>query len=97
MNIGEIYSARFTDDVFYRARILKELPGGKYYLQYVDYGNYDRVEKKNIGMISEELRKVKSSLYRCSLFGVEGVTVRGEELFKEYIGAELVARFKEAS
>ena len=41
VEIGSLMAGRFTeDDTFYRARILKEVGGGRYNVFYVDYGNY---------------------------------------------------------
>ncbi len=68
--IGGIYNAKFTDDIYYRARIVREAGRDKYYVHFIDYGNYDQVTKANIGTLSEDLKKVKSPLYKCSLYGV---------------------------
>lgn len=56
VNIGEIYSAEFSDGVYYRAKILRENKG-KYEVHFIDYGNYFAVDKKKIGVISDKLRK----------------------------------------
>jgi hypothetical protein len=87
--IDGIYNAKFTDDVYYRARIVKESGKEKYYVHFIDYGNYDHVSKANIGTLSEDLKKVKSPLYKCSLFGVDGLTNEALHILKDFIGANL--------
>jgi hypothetical protein len=73
VKVGEVYLAQFTDGVYYRARIVKETKTG-YEVHFIDYGNYDVVPKGKIGAIEDSLKKIKSPLFRASLFGVENLT-----------------------
>ncbi len=84
-----------VDGQYYRAKILKELAGSKYNVKYVDYGNYETANKDAIGLLPENLKGFKSPLYRCSLYGVEGITAEGLTIIKDYINADLLAEFKE--
>jgi hypothetical protein len=43
--------AKFTDDVYYRGKILKEAGANKYSVHYIDYGNYETVTKSNLGLL----------------------------------------------
>ena len=47
-----------------------------------------------MGELSEQHKAAKSPLYRCSLYGVEGVTNEGLNILKDYIGASLKVDFK---
>ena len=91
-----MYAVKFSvDGQYYRAKILKELGGSKYNVKYVDYGNYETANKDAIGLLPENLKGFKSPLYRCSLFGLEGITSEGLTIIKDHINAELVVEFKE--
>jgi hypothetical protein len=64
---GELYAVRFTvDDVYYRARIKRALKNGTYQVHYIDFGNYENVPSANINILPEELKKEKSSIYKCT-------------------------------
>ena len=72
--VGELYCGKFAvDDVWYRARIIREIKD-KYEVHYIDFGNYEVIGKDRIGLISQELRQVKSQLYRCSLYDITDTT-----------------------
>jgi hypothetical protein len=43
----------------------------------VDYGNYDTVPKNKIGELPENLKKEKFPIYRCALYGLDGVSEEG--------------------
>lgn len=64
---GELYAVRFTvDDVYYRARVKRIQKNGTYLVHYIDFGNYETVPAANINILSEDLKKEKSSIYRCT-------------------------------
>ncbi len=88
--MGGLYAVKFSsDDQYYRAKILKETGPGKYYVQYIDYGNYEAVTKASIGLLPENLKTTKSPLYRCSLFGVDSITAEGLNIIKDYLNIGL--------
>lgn len=74
---------------------MKELAGGKYSVHYVDYGNSEIVTKASISLLPENLKAIKSSLYRCSLYGVDSISAEGLNIIKDYLNVELKAEFKE--
>lgn len=48
IKVGDLYSAQFTDGIYYRAKVLKETKAG-FEVFFIDYGNYDVVSKAKIG------------------------------------------------
>ncbi len=46
-------------------------------------------------MLPENLKTTKSSLYRCSLYGIDGISGEGLAILKDYLNAELKVEFKE--
>lgn len=76
---------------------MKELAGGKYNVQFIDYGNYENVAKGSIGVLPENLKGAKSPLYRCSLYGLDGITGEGLNIIKDYLNVELKVDFVEES
>lgn len=62
---------------------------------YIDYGNTETIGKDRLGFLPEELKSVKSPLYKCGLFGVDNVSVEGLNIFKDYLGASLKVEFRE--
>lgn len=92
VEVGALYAVKFSSDQqYYRARILKEAGPGKYHVQYIDYGNYEVVPKASIGLLPENLKAVKSPLYRCGLYGVEAITGEGLSILKDYLNVGLKA------
>lgn len=70
-----MYAGKFSsDEQYYRAKVLKDVGGGKYHVQYIDFGNYETIPKASIGELPEDFRNIKSSIYRCSLYGLEAIT-----------------------
>lgn len=62
---------------------------------FIDYGNYDVVHRSKIGLLDEAQKKVKSPLFHCSLYGLEGFTKEAENILKDYINAEMKVEMKE--
>lgn len=98
IEVGGLYAGQFSsDEQYYRARILKEVAGGKYHVQYIDYGNYETIPKASIGLLPENLKAAKSSLYKASLYGISGITGEGLNILKDYLNVEVKVEFKEQS
>ena len=68
---------------------------GKYDVHFIDYGNYYTVDKSKVGTISEKLRKEKVQIYRCSLYGLDNLSVEAANILKDYLDCELKVEFKE--
>lgn len=97
VEVGGLYAGKFSvDQTYYRAKVLKEI-GSKYHVCYIDYGNYETISKDSLGQLPEEAKPMKSPLYRCGLYGVEGVSAEGLNFLKDFMGAELRVDFKEES
>lgn len=43
------------------------------------------------------MKTLKSSLYRCSLYGVDSITAEGLSIIKDHLNVELKAEFREES
>jgi hypothetical protein len=71
--LNEIYAVKYTDDIYYRAKVIGSRKN-EYSVHFLDYGNYDKVAKGRIGVLSEDLKKAKSPLIRASLYGLDGFT-----------------------
>lgn len=92
IEIGALYSVKFSvDEQFYRGKVLKETGPNKYHVQYIDYGNYESVQKSSIYLLPENLRNVKSPLYRCSLYGIDSISEEGLHIIKDHLNVELTA------
>lgn len=98
VEVGQLYAVKFTvDGQYYRAKILKELAGNKYNVHYIDYGNYENAAKGAICVLPENLKGFKSPLYKCSLYGIEGITGEGLSIIRDYVNAELKVDFVQES
>ncbi|XP_017033401.1 protein tudor [Drosophila kikkawai] len=63
---GSIVAALFEDDeLWYRAKLLKQLPDGKYEVLFIDYGNKSTTSK--CLLLSEEIASLPSLSKKCSL------------------------------
>ena len=74
---------------------MKELGANKYNVKYIDYGNYETANKDAIGVLPENLKGIKSPLYRCLLYDIENITAEGLNIIKDHINVELTVEFKE--
>lgn len=94
--VGDLVNAQFTDGVYYRAKVLKATKDGCE-VHFIDYGNYDFVPKAKIGVLDEALKKIKSPLYRTSLYGLEGLTKEAGLIIADEIGKKIKVEMKEQS
>lgn len=95
IKVGELYAAEFTvDGVYYRARVVRESKKG-YEVFFIDYGNYDVVQKSKICILDEALKKIKSPLFHCSLYGLEGFTREAQNILKDYINVNMKVEMKQ--
>ena len=72
--VGEVVAAQYTDDgcvLWYRARVNQVL-GEKYQVTFVDYGNTELVEKKQICQISDTFLELPQVTVKCKLKGCTG-------------------------
>lgn len=59
----------FKDDCWYRAQVLAVLPESKYQVIFLEYGNLDIIETKNLRPFKEEFLQVKALSSMCLLTG----------------------------
>ncbi|XP_071506639.1 tudor domain-containing protein 1-like [Diadema antillarum] len=73
--VGDLCCAQFSEDKeWYRAAVLEELPGNKFELQYIDFGNRERVGQATIRPIDKELATIPCLSTRCCLAGLGSET-----------------------
>ncbi|XP_052741702.1 maternal protein tudor isoform X2 [Bicyclus anynana] len=69
--VGSSVLARYpADGVLYRATVESVQPFSKFIVRYVDYGNRQLVEAKDIWQIERELMEIPKMAVHCSLTGV---------------------------
>lgn len=73
---------------------MKETKAG-YEVFFIDYGNYDVVSKAKIGDLEESVKKLKPLLFRCSLYGLEGLTREAYNILCENINKKFKVEIKE--
>lgn len=66
-------------------------------MHFIDYGNYDFVHKSKIGIAEESLKKIKSPLYKASLYGLDGLTKEAGNILGDNLGKKLKVEIKEQS
>ncbi|XP_050666481.1 tudor domain-containing 6-like isoform X3 [Leptidea sinapis] len=77
VGVGNSVLARYpVDGVLYRAVIVSVEPFSKYIVQYIDFGNEQLVDAKDIWQLDQELMELPKMAVHCSLAGV--VPVDGE-------------------
>ncbi len=97
IKIGDICLGKFTkDDVWYRARIIKESPKNHYLVHYIDFGNYETLSKDRMGAISEDLKKVEPGVIRVSLYGV-AASKEALPILRDFLDAEVTVQLLEQS
>lgn len=64
---------------------------------FVDYGNYEVVNKQSIGILEDNVKKLKSPLFRCSLYGLQELTKEAENMLKDSLEAKFKVEIKEQS
>lgn len=85
--IGTICSALFEDGEYYRARILNILPGPKYNVEFLDYGN--TFQTMELRSLSPEIIQLPHLRKRCSLKlpdNAECWSDEAEQKFREISG-----------
>ncbi|KAI8426044.1 hypothetical protein MSG28_005011 [Choristoneura fumiferana] len=69
--VGASVLARFPDDgVLYRATVVAVQPFSKFIVQYVDFGNKQLVDAKDIWQLDSQLMELPKMAIHCSLVGV---------------------------
>ncbi len=65
--------AKFSDGQWYRAMITKMIGGNMMFVEYIDYGNTDKVSRKDVMAFDPSLKEFPIILVKSCLNGVEGV------------------------
>lgn len=69
--VGASVLARYPDDgVLYRATVVAVQPFSKFIVQYVDFGNKQLVDAKDIWQLDSQLMELPKMAIHCSLVGV---------------------------
>ena len=92
--VGSLCCAQFSaDQCWYRAEVLSSM-GTKCEVRFIDYGNKDTVDLKNMTSCPEELLSVPCLATRCGLDGVQSPSPTWSEasitFFKEVVGENLL-------
>lgn len=69
VRVNEIYAVKFTEDnVYYRGQVKRADKNGRYFVQYIDFGNQEFVTIDRIGFLDKPLKDLKSSIIKgiCS-------------------------------
>ena len=84
------------DDQWYRALCCEELGNDIYELMFVDYGNVEKVPRKHIMRMTEEIMQIPLLANHCVLEGFEDVTKKDsyQKMFADEI-ARLLPSFEE--
>ncbi|CAG4962766.1 unnamed protein product [Colias eurytheme] len=71
INVGASVLARYpADSVLYRATVISIQPFSKYIVRYVDFGNKQLVDAKDIWQLDSQLMELPIMAVHCSLVGV---------------------------
>lgn len=71
ISVGASVLARYpADGVLYRATVVSAQPFSKFIVQYVDFGNKQLVDAKDIWQLDRQLLELPKMAVHCSLIGV---------------------------
>ncbi|XP_058795820.1 tudor and KH domain-containing protein homolog [Phymastichus coffea] len=71
ITIGQTVAAKFLDNKWYRAEIISHLDNGNYDVYFLDFGDRDSVESKNIYELRTDFLSLRFQAIECSLSGVK--------------------------
>ena len=96
LKVGEACCARFsTDGVWYRAEVEKELPCGRYYVRFVDFGNVEVVSFRD-GTVRSLERRFVSCAASAACFRLHGIKPKGSMVWsaeaRAFFSAEVLGK-----
>merc|ERR1712070_148392 len=94
-----ICACMFSDGKYHRVRCDGITAQGTWRVFYLDYGNHDVVDQKNLRALPDDIRRLPGLARSCLLAGIKKPAPTSEyapiaaEVFNEYVfGADLVAK-----
>ena len=77
-SIGELVVAKFTDNMWYRAKVDCIYNDGTLRVTFVDFGNGEDVRLWDVRRITQDLVDIPQLAIRCGLVGVESLSKAGD-------------------
>ena len=76
--IGEFYSAQFTEDEgWYRGKVVETFDDNEFLVQFIDYGNFEKLSKIRLKTLQNQFFKLPAQAVECSLHGIKPVEPHG--------------------
>ncbi|KAE9524914.1 hypothetical protein AGLY_014964 [Aphis glycines] len=69
IEVGDIVKAMFSDNMTYRAKVLKKVDYNSFYISFIDFGNEETVHVDDIFDLPEDLKKIPGL---CVKIGIKG-------------------------
>ena len=82
LQVGDCVAAKFTDGVWYRAKVKKPVSSDKVTVLYVDFGNTETVSKDMVKQLDAKFANVPAMAVHCELLGSQGHDKQLTEDFK---------------
>ena len=86
LNLGDIIAAKYKDEGYHRASVIRVLPHGMLNLCYVDYGTIDNQKLTKCRYLKEKWTKMPGQAIEAHLYGV--VPVNGKRKYSSNIARD---------